>query len=145
MRTLFCAALVVAACAPGEKAGTAAAGGPGQKFVGTFEGRSYRQASDTGIPWRTIMSIAPDGSLRGTLTFTSITAGPVPIRVREITGSKLVQELGPYHSPTLNRDVISKSTAEVKGDSLTGEFEARPAEGGEVLLKGTFRAKRASS
>jgi hypothetical protein len=144
MRTLLCAALVIAACAPGEKAGTATAGGPGQKFVGTFEGRSYRQAADTGIPWRTILSIAPDGSLRGTLTFTSITAGPVPIRVREVTGSKLVQELGPYHSPTLKRDVIATSTAQLKGDSLTGDYELRPSEGGEVLLKGTFRAKRAS-
>jgi len=104
MRTLLCAALVVTACAPGEKAGTATAGGPSQQFVGTYEGRSYRQAADTGIPWRTIMSIAPDGSLRGTLTFTTIKAGPVPIRVREVTGTKLVQELGPYHSPTLNRD-----------------------------------------
>src|SRR3989475_5291609 len=81
MRTLLCAALVVAACAPGDKASTATAGGPGQKFVGTFEGRSYRQVADTGIPWRSVMTIAPDGSLRGTLTFTSITAGPGPIRV----------------------------------------------------------------
>src|SRR2546428_7901061 len=74
MRTLLCAALVVAACAPGDKAGTATAGGPGQKFVGVFEGRSYRQVADTGIPWRSVMTIAPDGALRGTLTFTSITA-----------------------------------------------------------------------
>jgi len=90
------------------------------------------------------MVIAPDGSLRGTLTFTSITAGPVPIRVRDITGSKLVQELGPYHSPTLKRDVVATSTAELKGDSLTGDYEVRPPEGGDVLLRGTFRAKRAS-
>ncbi|PYO81360.1 MAG: hypothetical protein DMD65_12630 [Gemmatimonadetes bacterium] len=144
MRTLLCAALVVAACAPGDKASTATAGGPGQKFVGTFEGRSYRQVADTGIPWRSVMVIAPDGSLRGTLTFTSITAGPVPIRVRDITGSKLVQELGPYHSPTLKRDVVATSTAELKGDSLTGDYEVRPPEGGDVLLRGTFRAKRAS-
>src|SRR2546425_7665820 len=70
------------------------------------------------------MVIAPDGSLRGTLTFTSITAGPVPIRVRNITGSKLVQELGPYHSPTLKRDVVATSTAELKGDSLTGDYRS---------------------
>ena len=144
MRTSLCAVLVVAACTPGEKGSTAAAGGQAQKLVGTWEGRSYRQAVDTGIPWRTITSVAPDGSLRGTLMFTGITAGPVPIRVRAVTGSKVVQELGPYHSPTLDRDVISMSTGEFKGDSLTGDFEARSVEGGEVLLKGTFRAKRVS-
>src|SRR3989442_12406599 len=118
MRTLLCAALVVAACAPGDKAGTATAGGPGQKFVGTFEGRSYRQVADTGIPWRSVMTIAPDGSLRGTLTFTSITAGPVPLRGRNITDSKLVQELGPFHNPTLKREVVAPSHTEVKGGSV---------------------------
>src|SRR3989442_14855443 len=117
MRTLLCAALVVAACAPGDKAGTATAGGPGQKFVGTFEGRSYRQVADTGIPWRSVMTIAPDGSLRGTLTFTSITAGPVPHPGGKHPGAKLVQELGPYHSPTPKPDVGATSTAELKGDS----------------------------
>src|SRR2546426_8600311 len=99
MRTLLCAALVVAACAPADKAGTATAGGPGQKFVGTFEGRSYRQVADTGIPWRSVMVIAPDGSLRGTLTFTSITAGTGPIPARGITRSKPLPERGPHHSP----------------------------------------------
>src|SRR5207247_9670186 len=88
MRTLLCAALVVAACAPGDKASTATAGGPGQKFVGVFEGRSYRQVADTGIPWRSVMTIAPDGSLRGTLTFTSITAGTGPDQVRDAGGHK---------------------------------------------------------
>src|SRR3989442_12066811 len=99
MRTLLCAALVVAACAPGDKAGTATAGGPGQKFVGTFEGRSYRQVADTGIPLRSVMTIAPDGSLRGTLTFTSITAGPGPLPVREITGPQPVPEPGSSPRP----------------------------------------------
>src|SRR3989442_5545660 len=142
MRTLLCAALVVAACAPGDKAGTATAGGPGQKFVGTFEGRSYRQVADTGIPWRSVMTIAPDGSLRGTLTFTSITAGPVPIRGRNITGSKLVQELGPYHSPPLKRDVGATSPPELKGGSPTGDYQVRPPPGGDGVLMGKFRAKR---
>lgn len=144
MRTLLCAALVVAACAPGEKAGSATAAGPAQKYVGTWEGRSYRQAADTGIPFRTIMAITPDGSLRGTLTFTGITAGPVPIRVRELKDGKVVQELGPYHSPTADKDVVSRSTGELKGDSLTGTFEMRPVGGGAVILSGTFRAKRVS-
>src|SRR2546428_4471945 len=99
MRTLLCAALVVAACAPGDKAGTATAGGPGQKFVGTFEGRSYRQVADTGIPWRSVMVIAPDGSLRGTLTFTSITAGPGPAPPPGNNGSQPRPGRGPGSQP----------------------------------------------
>jgi hypothetical protein len=33
----------------------------------------------------------------------------------------------------------------VKGDSLTGSYEMRPAEGGDVIRKGTFRAKKVAS
>jgi hypothetical protein len=142
---LLCATLGVAACAPKEQAGTAAGGGPGQNLVGTWEGRSYRDASDTGIPWRSIIARAPDGTIRGTLMFTDIVAGPVPIRVREVSGSKVVQELGPYHSPSVDRDVISKATGAMQGDSLTGSYEMRPAEGGDVIRTGTFRAKKVAS
>src|SRR5256886_15163760 len=108
MRTLLCAALVVAACAPGDKAGTATAGGPGQKFVGTFEGRSYRQVADTGIPWRSVMVIAPDGSLRGTLTFTSITAGPGPVLLGGRPRSQPLQEPGAHTSPPPKPDKMRK-------------------------------------
>src|SRR3989442_12952913 len=120
MRTLLCAALVVAACAPGDKAGTATAGGPGQKFVGTFEGRSYRQVADTGIPWRSVMTIAPDGSLRGTLTFTSITAGPGPIPGGNNKGPHRGQTLGPHYSPPAKRGGGGTSTRDVAGASVTG-------------------------
>src|SRR2546422_3562701 len=115
MRTLLCAALVVAACAPGDKAGTATAGGPGQKFVGTFEGRSYRQVADTGIPWRSVMVIAPDGSLRGTLTFTSITAGTAPVRARAMTGPQRLPAGGPRPSPARHRGGARTSGARRKG------------------------------
>ena len=83
MRTLLCVAVVWAACAPGDTSRRSAAG-PGQKYAGTWEGRSYRSASDTGTPWRIVTAVAPDGSLRGTLTNTSVTAPPVPIRARDV-------------------------------------------------------------
>ncbi len=137
MRRLLCAVFVLAACARPESGAAGA-----QKYVGTWEGRSYASPSDTGVPFRTIMAVAPDGSLRGTLMFTSVTAGPVPIRTRKLSGSKIEQEYGPYHSPRTDSDVRSSSTAQLKGDSLTGTFEMRPAEGGDVILKGTFTAKR---
>ncbi len=144
MRTLLCAALVVAACAPKEKAGTATAGGPAQKYTGTWEGRSYRTASDTGVPFRTVMALVADGSLRGTLMYTGAPAPPVAIRVRQFTDTSFVQELGPYHSLVANQDVVTRAVGHVKGDSLHGTFEMRPPGGGDVIMTGTFRAKRVS-
>src|SRR5207249_5469618 len=74
MRRLLCAAVVLSACAPSEKSG--APGGPARKYAGTWDGRSYRSASDTGIPFRIVTAVAQDGSLRGTMTYTSLTAPP---------------------------------------------------------------------
>lgn len=150
MRSLLGVALVVAACAPGEKPSTATAGGPGgpggpaQKYVGTWEGRSYRTQSDTGIPFRTIMARVADGSLRGTLVYPGATAPPVAIRVREYSDTGFVQELGPYHSRVANQDVVTRAVGHVTGDSLAGTFEMRPPGGGDVIMRGTFRAKRVS-
>ncbi len=142
MRGLLCAALVVAACAPGEKAGTATAGGPAHKYAGTWEGRSYRTATDTGIPFRIVSSVAQDGTLRGTMTYTGVAAPPAPIRVRQVSDTSLVDEIGPYHSITANQDVMTTATGKLRGDSLNGTFEMRPAAGGSVILTGTFRTKR---
>jgi len=140
MRTLLCAALVVAACAPGDKARAPA--GPGAKYAGTWEGRSYRSASDSGTPWRAVTAVVQDGSLRGTLTYTSVSAPPVPIRTREVSDTAVVNELGPYHSPVANADVVTTTTGKVRGDSLNGTFEMRPAGGGNAIMSGTFRSKR---
>jgi len=144
MRTLLCAALVVAACAPGEKAGTAA-GGPAAKYVGTWEGRSYRTPSDTGVPWRVIMARVADGTLRGTLTYPGTTAPPVAIRVRDYSDTSLVEELGPYHSRVVDKEVVTRAAGRVTGDSLNGTFEMRPPGGGAVIMTGTFRAKKVTS
>src|SRR5882724_12725908 len=140
MRKLLCAAMVLAACAPGDRARGSA--GPAQKYAGTWEGRSYRSASDTGTPWRIVTAVAPDGSLRGTMTYTSVTAPPVPIRARDVSDSAVVNEIGPYHSITANADVVTTTTGKVRGDSLNGTFEMRPAGGGNVIMSGNFRSKR---
>ena len=140
MRTLLCAALAVAACAPGEKKSAAPAAA--QKYTGTWEGRSYRSASDTGVPYRVVMALVADGSLRGTLTYTSVTAPPVAIRVREFSDTSLVQELGPFFSQVAKRDVVARAVGRVTGDSLSGTFELRAPEGGDVIMSGTFRTKK---
>ena len=141
MRTLLCAAMVLGGCAPGDKSRTSAAG-PAQKYAGTWEGRSFRSASDTGTPWRIVTAVAPDGSLRGTMTYTSVTAPPVPIRTRDVSDTAVVHELGPYHSIVANADVVTLATGKVRGDSLNGTFEMRPAGGGNPIMTGNFRSKR---
>lgn len=148
MRTLLCAALVVAACAPGEKAGTpatAAATGPATKYTGTWDGRSYRTASDTGVAFTVVMALVADGTLRGTLTYAGTTAPPVAIRVREFSDTNFVQELGPYHSRVADKDVVTRAVGHVTGDSMSGTFEMRPPGGGAVIMTGTFRAKKVAS
>ena len=142
MKTLLCAALVVTACAPGER--KSAMPTSAQKYVGTWEGRAYRSESDTGVTYQIIMALVVDGSLRGTLMYPGTTLPPAPIRVREFSETSIVQELGPYHSRVVNREVVTRAVGQVQGDSLNGTFEMRPPEGGDVLLKGTFRSKRVS-
>jgi len=142
MRTLLCTAIVLAACAPGDGSRASTSAGPAHKYAGTWEGRSFRSASDTGTPWRIVTAVAPDGSLRGTLTYTSVAAPPVPIRARDVSDSAVVNEIGPYHSIIANADVVTTTTGKVRGDSLNGTFEMRPAGGGNVIMSGNFRSKR---
>src|SRR5947208_13922239 len=105
MRTMLCTAIVLAACAPGDGSRTSTSAGPAHKYAGTWEGRSFPSASDTGTPWRIVTAVAPDGSLRGTLTYTSVAAPPVPIRARHVSDTAVVNELGPYHSNSANAAV----------------------------------------
>ena len=144
MRILLCTALVIAACAPGEQTRTTTAAGPAQKYVGTWEGRAYRTPPDTGVPFRTVIVLVADGSLRGTLTYPGATTPPVAIRVREYSDTSFVQELGPYHSLVANSDVVTRAVGHATGDSINGTFEMRPPGGDEVITRGTFKAKRAS-
>jgi len=53
-----------------------------------------------------------------------------------------VNEIGPYHSPTANADVVTVTTGKLRGDSLNGTFEMRPASGGNAIMNGTFRTRR---
>ena len=139
MRIVFCAALLVVACAPGEKPRPA---GPAQKYAGTWEGRSFRSSSDTGTPFRIVAHVADDGTLRSTLLFTTQQAPPIPIRARQVSDTSLVNEIGPYHSPTASADVVTVTTGKLRGDSLNGTFEMRPASGGNAIMNGTFRTRR---
>ena len=89
MRSMLCAVLVAAACTPGDQARTPGAASPTQKYAGTWEGRAFHSETDTGTPFRIVSSVAQDGTLRGTLTFLSFTAPPIPVRARAVNRSAI--------------------------------------------------------
>src|SRR5207237_9704040 len=98
MRTLLCTAIVLAACAPGDGSRASTSAAPAHKYAGTWEGRSFRSASDTGTPWRIVTAVAADGSLRGPLTYTSVAAPPVTVRARDVSARAVDHETGPHPS-----------------------------------------------
>jgi len=139
MRTAVYATLVTVACAPADNSRPSS---PAQKYAGTWEGRAFRSSTDTGTPFRIVAHVAEDGTLRSTLLFTAVQAPPVPIRARHVSDTLLVNEIGPYHSPTANADVVTVATGKLRGDSLNGTFEMRPAAGGTPIMNGAFRTRR---
>ena len=141
MRSVLCVALLAAACAPADKARSAAAG-PAQKYAGTWDGRAFHSESDTGTPFRIVSSVAEDGSLRGTLMFAQVEAPPIPVRARQVSDTALVDEIGPYQSPSTHRRVLTTTTGRLHGDSLNGTFEMRSADDGNVIMRGNFRSRR---
>lgn len=160
MRTLLCLALVVAACAREKPRAPISAA---ERYAGTWEGRSVRDGSDSGVSFTLQMTASAGGVLSGTLAFTGATTPPIAVRTIELTDSMLVYEIGPYESPTVHKEVITRSEARVAGDSLWGVYVMLPTAGGGVVpdmttaqwknaetspnpgsepIRGTFAAKR---
>ncbi len=112
-----------------------------ERFAGTWEGRSRVAAGDTGTPWSMVLSVA-DSVLAGALTFTGTSLVPVGVHTVAMTESTLVQEIGPYYSPTAKTEVTTRASATLTSDStLEGLFIMLPAAGGDTIV-GTYRAKR---
>jgi hypothetical protein len=109
------------------------------------------------------MSLDTAGRVSGSLTFSGTTRPPVPIRILELTDSTVLQDLGPYVSPTANTEVVTRTTGHIAGDSLWGTLVMLPTQGGKVTpglsaaewgnyemhptkgaepIRGTFVAKR---
>src|SRR5439155_26481906 len=65
-----------------------------------------------------------------------------PVRARQVSDTVLVNEMGPYQSPTAHRRVRTTTTGRLYGDSLNGTFQMLPADGGNAIMSGTFRSKR---
>lgn len=129
MRKLLCLALLLAACAR-EKPRPAT---PAEKYAGTWEGSSVRDSGGAAAAFTIQMTASAEGALSGSLTFTGTTAPPVPVRTEEVSDSVIVFEIGPYMSPTAGKEVITRSTGRVSGDSLWGTYEMLPTAGGGVV------------
>lgn len=130
MRSLLCLSLVIAACT-GEK--PRAPVSPAARYAGTWEGRSHRSDSDTGVAFTIQLSADSQGTLSGTLAFTGTGMPAIPVRPVAVSESTLVIEFGPYQSPTANAEVITRSEGRLVGDSLVGTYVALPTAGGGVV------------
>lgn len=158
MRTLLCLALVLTACAREKPRAVSAA----ERFAGTWEGRSVRSGSDSGVDFTMQMTAGAEGALSGTLAFTGLSTPPIAMRTIELTDSTIVFEIGPYQSPSAHKEVITRSEGHMAGDSLWGAYvmlptgagvapdmttaqwknaETQPAPGSEPI-RGTFASKR---
>jgi hypothetical protein len=111
---------------------------------GTWIGRTFRSDADTGIAWTNVVNVMPDSSLTGSLRFAEGgRGGPVAVTYLQMTDSTTVQELGPYYSPTVKAEVMTRVEARVSGDSMWGNYEMRPTKGG-APIRGRLAAKRTS-
>lgn len=160
MRSLLCLALVVTACAREKPRAPVSSA---ERYAGTWEGRSVRDGSDSGASFTMQMTASAEGVLSGTLAFTGVSTPPIVVRTMELTDSMIVFEIGPYESPTVHKEVITRSEGRLAGDSLWGVYVALPTVGGGVVpdmstaqwknaetqpapgsepIRGTFAAKR---
>jgi hypothetical protein len=165
MRTPLCALAVLAAClplacSPREDAAdtadttatgnsTASTGSPAQRRIathgGTWMGRTFRSDADTGIAWTNVVNVMPDSSLTGSLRFAEGGRGaPVAVTYLQMTDSTAILELGPYYSPTVKAEVMTRVEARVRGDSMWGNYDMRPTKGG-APTRGRLAAKRTAA
>ena len=164
--TTLCAIVVLSACAKKESqrgaaaadtaaaaapapppaapaSSTSASSGAASKLVGTWKAVGYDSGSTRGSPFTVVYRQDTGGGLTGRVTFAG--SGPkYNVKVVSITDSGFVQESDPHQSPTLKKEVVTRTEARFAGDSMSGTFEARPTKGGKPL-HGHFTAKRTSS
>jgi hypothetical protein len=160
MRYLLCAALVLAAC---ERRGDTArdatrtdadtmaldtTAGPMRpqtmsavpdRLIGTWTANGYDAGSKRAQPFTITWSRTPDGSLAGAIAFRS--GEKYNVKVVSTGDSTIVYQSDPHRSPTLKTMVVTRTTAKMVGDSLTGTYAAKATKGGKVL-RGRFTAVR---
>ena len=160
MRHLLCAAILLAAC---ERRGDTArdttrtdmdtamdtTAGPAvrpqtmsavpDRLIGSWTAKGFDAGSTRPQAFTITWSRTPDGSLAGVIAFRS--GGKYNVKVVSTSDSTIVYQSDPHRSPTLKTMVVTRTTAKMVGDSLTGTYAAKATKGGKVL-KGRFTAVR---
>ncbi|HEV7365564.1 MAG TPA: hypothetical protein VGN76_06930 [Gemmatimonadales bacterium] len=160
MRYLLCTALLLAAC---EKRGDTARDttstatdtvaldstvgqAPAQtmsavpdRLIGSWTAKGFDAGSKRPQTFTITWSRAPDGSLVGQIAFAS--GEKYDVKVVSTSDTLIVYQSAPHRSPTLNTQVVTRTTAKIVGDSLTGTYTAKATKGSKVL-KGRFTAVR---
>jgi hypothetical protein len=155
MRYLLCAALALAACARKDTArdttsdttsmtADTTTGAPAQtmsavpdRLLGSWTAQGYDAGSKRAQPFTITWSRAPDASLAGVIAFRS--GEKYNVKVVSTGDSTIVYQSDPHRSPTLKTQVVTRTTAKMVGNSLTGTYVAKATKGGKVL-KGRFTA-----
>ena len=110
-------------------------------YAGEWHGTSYRPNDAIGTPWSLVQTISLDGTPVGQLTFLGTTIPPTAVKMLEATDSTFVSLIGPYYSPTLGREVVTRVEGKIDQSRMWGTFFARPVEGGDAQ-RGRFEAVR---
>lgn len=110
-------------------------------YTGTWHGVSWRDGSDLAMPWTLVQYAELDGSIVGRLTFDGLTIPPAEVKLVEATDSTYAALIGPYFSPTVGADVVTRVTGTTRGDRIVGTWSAHPVAGGRTT-NGRFEATR---
>jgi hypothetical protein len=146
----LCSLVGLAACATSpRRATTDSAGGAvgaaavsAADFAGTWTGRSYASdaPNDTGSVYTYVRGRGASGQDEASITFAS--GQQLPVRVLLTAGDSAVNEMGPYHSDAVGRDVITRAVTRVRNGKLVGTYETRIAGTDSVVERGRFEASR---
>jgi hypothetical protein len=163
MRYLLCAALALAACGRADTARTDAAGDTGladtlpaspapatspdagalaSRLEGTWNAEGRDSGSTRPQKFTLTWTKTPDGGLIGKVSFQP--GESYTVKVVSSSDSTFVYESDAHRSPTLKAEVVTRTEAQLSGDSLTGNYEARAASGGKTL-RGRFTARKGAA
>jgi hypothetical protein len=161
MRYLLCAALLLAACtkrdntardttsSDNDTMAMDSSAGPvirpqpmsavPDRLIGTWTAKGFDAGSKRAQPFTITWSRAPDGSMAGQIAFAS--GEKYAVKVVSTGDSTIVYQSDPHRSPTLKTMVVTRTTAKMVGNTLTGTYAAKATKGSKVL-KGRFTAVR---
>ncbi len=113
-----------------------------RSYMGTWDGRIFMSEQDAdGLGWRIVHWSSESGAVDGNFVFTNSAMSPAVARVISVRDSSAVIEAGPYHSGSLNTDVVLRLEGIRRDESLAGTYEIRSTVG-TVLRRGKFQARR---